>query len=494
MPLVSPMALSRHRLAVACLALLLPWTALLWPTQPINHDVAWFFYVARGVMRGGILYRDFIEPNAPLASLSLIPAVWLSHVLAIPPAMAVEVTVLGIMGIVLLLCVEILHCMRATLPVLLLVLLTLALAFLLLPKSTFGQREHILAMLLTPYVLGCVAGCAGVRLPTALGCAIGAAATMAVGLKPPFILVPAALEMVTVAQLGPRGAWRAQPIALAIGMTLMTGVTLWFFPLYVTTVVPWATALYGGYNQPGAVMAFLERAFIVTAILWCSWNLDRGMVPRASRLCVTTASVAALAVFALQGKGWGYQAFPAWVFLLLLEAGAIATTGLAPSGSLTSWARWSAPRLLAVWVVIFIVRVPSHIDMVRFAGLAQAIAAQPGPFVILSTDVLPGFPLALEEDRIWASRIPCLIMLPGLVQAEQRGKISRWEAPFRQWIDADMRRYNPVLVFVPPDGDQALPPGFNVLAWLLRDPEFASIWAHYRPDGTRDGFRMFHLS
>jgi hypothetical protein len=491
---IAPMAAWRYRVALACLAILLPWTALLLGQQPINHDVAWFFYVARGVMHGGVLYRDFIEPNAPLASLSLMPAVWLSGVLGITPARAVEINTLTIMAIVLLLCVEILHHMGTRLPHLLFGLLTLAIAFLLLPKSTFGQREHILAMLLTPYVLGCAAACAGVRLPSALGCAIGLAATIAVGLKPPFILVPAALEMVTVAQAGWQGAWRAQPIALAIGMSLVTGATLLLFPLYVTTVVPWATALYGGYNQPGAVRSFLERAFIVTAILWCSWNPDRDTTARASRACITTAAVAALAVFALQGKGWMYQAFPAWAFLLLLTAGAIATTGLVPGGSLTSWLRWGSARLLAVWVVIFIVRVPSHIDMVRFAGLAQAISAQPGPFVILSTNVLPGFPLALEKDRTWASRFPCLIMLPGLVKAEQRGQVSRWEAPFRQWIDADMRRYKPVLVFVPPDGDQALPPAFNVLAWLLRDPEFASIWAHYRPDGTRDGFQMFRLS
>lgn len=34
--------------------------------RPLNHDVAWFFYVARGtVFHGGVLYSDYIEPSFP---------------------------------------------------------------------------------------------------------------------------------------------------------------------------------------------------------------------------------------------------------------------------------------------------------------------------------------------------------------------------------------------------------------------------------------------
>src|SRR5271156_2544591 len=87
--------MARHRWALLGLALLLPWAALLQPPHPINQDAAWFFYVARGVMNGGGLYRDYIEPNAPLASLSLVPAVWLGRVLGLGPGMAVEVLVLA---------------------------------------------------------------------------------------------------------------------------------------------------------------------------------------------------------------------------------------------------------------------------------------------------------------------------------------------------------------------------------------------------------------
>jgi hypothetical protein len=39
-----------------------------------------------------------------------------------------------------------------------------------------------------------------------------------------------------------------------------------------------------------------------------------------------------------------------------------------------------------------------------------------------------------------------------------------------------------------------MPADFDILPWLLRDPQFAAIWTHYRPDGARDGFRVFRLS
>jgi hypothetical protein len=216
---------------------------------------------------------------------------------------------------------------------------------------------------------------------------------------------------------------------------------------------------------------------------------------RAVRACLTASALAAIGAFVVQGKGWPYQVFPTWFFLFLLDAGAIATTPLRPSGSPAGLTRWVVARLWAACFGLYVLWGPAVSENVgQFTRIAAEVAATPGPFVILSSDVQPGWSLALDQGRVWASRVPCMIMLPGLVRAAQHGAPSPWDSVFRTWIDQDMRRYRPVLVFIPPPGAQALPPGFDVLAWLLRDPDFAAIWAHYHEVGTRDGFRMFRPS
>jgi hypothetical protein len=40
---------------------------------------------------------------------------------------------------------------------------------------------------------------------------------------------------------------------------------------------------------------------------------------------------------------------------------------------------------------------------------------------------------------------------------------------------------------------QALPNGFSILAWLLRDPDFTSIWGSYVRRGDVDDLAVFQL-
>jgi hypothetical protein len=128
-----------------------------------------------------------------------------------------------------------------------------------------------------------------------------------------------------------------------------------------------------------------------------------------------------------------------------------------------------------------------------FAGVSQAIGKSAGPFMIFSTSVDPGFPLAVTLGKVWASRYPCMLMLPAIVR-DTTGKVAaRWERVYRREIVEDMRRYRPSLVMVPIVNTQALPNGFSILAWLLRDPDFTSIWGSYVRRGDVDDLAVFQL-
>ena len=74
------------------------------------------------------------------------------------------------------------------------VLLLLAAAFLFIPGFSFGQREHLLALLFMPWFMLRVARSQGAQVSIAEAAFIGVLGAVAICLKPHAILAPLALE------------------------------------------------------------------------------------------------------------------------------------------------------------------------------------------------------------------------------------------------------------------------------------------------------------
>ena len=83
-----------------------------------------------------------------------------------------------------------------------------------------------------------------------------------------------------------------------------------------------------------------------------------------------------------------------------------------------------------------------------------------------------------------ASRKRCL------VKTEARGddSLRPWSEYLRSQVAEDVAGFRPELVLAPSSTAtlQSLPPGFDIIAWLSEDPDFAAAWAAYRPDGKAD--------
>jgi hypothetical protein len=474
-------------------ALIVPWLRLLQPGAGMCHDIAWFYYVARGVLHGGTLYRDYIEPNAPLASLTLMPVVWLNAAFDVSPPWGVRIYFTAVCSVVLLLCLPLFRALGLSRTQQLWGLISLTLVCIFLPKANFGQREHLLFMLLLPYMLAAAAACLGAAPGAALGAVVGVLAAMAVFIKPPFLVVPVLLELFVVVRTR-RLPWRRPEIwSFAAMMAALIAVTAVFFPLYAATVVPWAVALYGGYDKPVNVVAYTAVYGALALGGWFACKPGNNAALRTLRDVVMVAFIGALLAFVAQGKGWFYQAYPASAFAVLLVAGALGSAFLLrPMSLLSDAGRGVVTGISALLVLFYMVYGATKVaERTLDPAVVAQIARAPGPFVVFSASVDPGFPLALTENRVWASRYPCLIMLPGILQAERKGGVSRWEAPFRATLVADLVRYRPSVVVVSEKGGQALPEDFSVLLWLSKDPKFLAQLADYRDEGSTGDYRIF---
>ena len=160
--------------------------ALLWSTS-INHDTAWFLVATETWLNGAVLYEDIVEVNPPLNFYLTAPAVLLAEAIGVAPAqgqfLVISVVLAGVLGWSGSLLAGISRGRRR------LLVLGLAAALVLPFLFSVAQREHVMLLLMTPWVIGRVAGLENGHAARAGVAALGLC------LKPFFMLYPLALTL-----------------------------------------------------------------------------------------------------------------------------------------------------------------------------------------------------------------------------------------------------------------------------------------------------------
>jgi hypothetical protein len=449
--------------------------------QPINHDVAWFMYAARGMLAGGRLYRDYVEINAPMAYISLLPAAALSRLPEFSNEAALTLTILAYIFISYFLCLQILRTMRLTdaeqifLPSALLVIMEF------LPHYAFGQREHIFAVLTLPYVLAAALRSENCLLPPTLAIACGIAAGFGASIKPPFLIVPAFIEAaVLLRQRSWKIVFTYDVLALTISAALIYLSCYLAYPVYWQKILPSMLPLYAAYNNSGFIRDALQLLVPLFAIGLMTGTY-RGHSPLiATRWMLIAASLGAFALFLLQRKGWPYHAQPVLLFASALFAFNLAGLKWGKRMGAKNLLRASAAiaALVSAFAFAFIF---GNVEPSMLTGIREQLDGTDGSFYIMSTGNYPAFPLALDPRTRWTSRFPQLILLPGLIKAELDGAPSPEGPAFRAAVLEDLRRNKPATVFVYEPVDAGGITGQQMLYWLARDQDFDREWqTHYR--------------
>ena len=156
-------------------------------SRRLNHDLGWLLVATNRLLDGAVIYLDdVIEINPPLILYLLAPPVGLARILAWPEIATVRVWI-GLLAIVSLVgCGRVLARSLAVREQQLARVLLLALAFVLfmLVGGHFGQREHLMLILIGPYLFGAAARAPGSELPRGEACWIGVCAGHGIALNP----------------------------------------------------------------------------------------------------------------------------------------------------------------------------------------------------------------------------------------------------------------------------------------------------------------------
>jgi hypothetical protein len=503
-------------LALACLAALCLGAWQIQAALPLNHDVGWLLLGAQRLLEPGPLSADrFVDVTPPpILALYALP-VAASRTLGVSEIAAFRIFVIGLAAGSLLLCQSAAARLLAGQPPALARTWLVGVGILLLPLVgyDFGQREHLITLLLLPYLVGAAARAqaSDPQPPVAIG--IGAAAGLAISMKPQFALVVLAVEGV-VWRAG-RSRWPALLIpelgALAATAAVAAAWTLWSAPDYLRVTLPLVWETYAAYHSPLAQLVRwldlpLAGALILVAIL------VRDGALRVLARVLAAAALAAYAAYLWAGTDWDYHRYPFGVFAIaalllpLVRVLARAPVAIALAGALAAASLFVAP------LEIRAPRAPGQ----AWAGWSQGAATaeilraveRHGPvrsIFLFSSSVAPAFPAVNYAGVGWASRFSCLWPLPAVMHtraqpdsalpAARRQRLEAIGRDLAAAVSEDLARARPELVLVPrAQQHQALGAiDLDLLAFFERDPGFAKLWSSYALVDETPGFRVYAL-
>lgn len=300
-------------LAVALLLVVVA-GALLWNAELVN-DVAWQLWVARQLAHGVTLYTDIVEVNPPLWFWAAIPVVDLAQLLGVSSYHVLIPGVLALDVVALLLVRTLCRDLQSGRLIVLGFPVITLLAFL----DVFGQREHLTLIATVPYLVLVARRAEGLAASRTISILCGILAAFGLALKPHFLLVPVALEILLLVRTR-RLPFRPENIALAASLVAYALSVLLFARAYFVASLP-MLMIYQGDHRPIAYL-LSQPVATMTCLLLLSLALygrPRSSIAQAALI----AGLAFLAAYFLQGKGWRYHGVPAmgcFALAILAEA------------------------------------------------------------------------------------------------------------------------------------------------------------------------------
>ncbi|MBA3495648.1 MAG: hypothetical protein H0T86_00905 [Gemmatimonadales bacterium] len=423
--------------------------------SPLNGDAAWILYCARRMLDGERMYVNLVEINPPLVFWLNLPVIWFARLTSLPEIPTYRGFVIALALLSLAACAGLLRrAWGAEGPAALAFLFAVTTVLFAMPAGYFGQREHLVLALITPYLLAAAAELRGVAIGRGSGVALGLAAALALSLKPHFLAVWVGVVLYGwYRNEGRRRRIGAMNWTIALTLTLYALAVVVFEPSYLQIVATLGTA----YQRFAArsVVSIMTRDTLplsVLAALLAYAGFRRAVGDRELADVLALASGGFLLAVVLQGKGFGYHYLPAigtGIFLLLvmtvsradragplLRVATVTCAALILLGALWPFLQASARRARGELS-------PIDVSMLRAAAEVRALAAG-RPIAVLSPRLADAFPLVLYSGTMWALRVPhlwCIQARPGQV----RSAAERWCV---HAVGEDLARRQPPVVLL----------------------------------------------
>lgn len=446
---------------------------------PFNVDVSWWLILCERMLDGQRLYVDILETNPPMAGSVYMLGVLVARATGMRPEVVTNGLIFLLIAASLALAWRALRfsAFRERAGGAAAVWATAVLTI--LPMYDFGQREHLALVLLMPALAVYILRANRERVAPWAILVAGLCAATTMNFKPYFVFGVGLCILTAAAQARDWRVLFAPENWIAAGLVVIHALcTAAFYPEYFTLIYPLVRDVYLLLKAPLLLILLTSATTLwLLAIMVVLALQSRRRTVDAAALVMMAGSLGFAVSFFVQGKGWGYHAYP-MVALGLMAAGWAVTA----DGDEQAGLRRLRAGAMAVTALIFAsacLWFNASVDNRRVQEEITLLGPRP-KILMLSAAAVIGHPMVREVGGTWVSRQEALwvreivrrALKDGSIDQATADRLAGYVARERAGLIEDFRRQPPdVVVIDNQDSDWG--------AWAAADPELSVLLKPY---------------
>lgn len=473
---------------------LLPWGQSLLRTPP-HSDLVWLYEAFARWAGGQTMAESIFEPNPPLSLLTYA----LPYVISTLTGVSAQITIF--VYVMLLVAISswavgyiVMRLTRGDQAACVVVVGGFILSQTLMTNALYGERDHLLALGLVPFVLFQYALNRNMVIPAHWRWPVFMIGAFLILLKPhhgliPFLMVLDGLRRERKLSV----LWRADTLSLAIMLIVYVLLLLFVFSDYAVTIFPDVWQLYLSQREIGLVKLVGLFFLAGTVLFFLTCYLRYRICYFDLILLLTASALLSLIPYYVQGKGFYYHLFPAMGFFVPAVALLVAEWLSFESKRRTFSAGLALAALMGLVLVIFpanrsLPDYHEYHDKALTRMITAACSDVPNcSFFMFNDSMGIVHETAYVTGITHGSRFPSFWFLPEMLQQDlispEESEILRLSYGGR--IAEDLERYQPQILII--GRFSLVADGFFDFAayWAVSD-SFRAAWEKYHHDGTLD--------
>lgn len=446
---------------------------------PFNVDVSWWLIVCERMLDGQRLYVDILETNPPMAGSVYMLGVVLARAIHARPEVVTNGLIFLLIAGSLALTWRALRfsSLRDRAGGAAAVWATAVLTI--LPMYDFGQREHLALVLLMPALSVYILRANREHVAPSAILIAGLCAAMTMNFKPYFVFGVGFCILTAAAQARDWRVLFAPENWIAAALVVIHAVCIVaFYPEYFTLIYPLVRDVYLLLKVPFLFILLTSATtlWLLAMMVALALQSQRRKVDVAV-LVMMAGSLGFAVSFFVQGKGWGYHAYPMVALGLLAAGWAIAAGGGEQAGSRRL--RAGAMLVVALTFVNACLWFNASVDMRRVQEEVTLIGSRP-KILTLSAAAVIGHPMVRELGGAWVSRqqafwvreIVRRALKDGTIDQATADRLAGYVAQERAGLIEDFRKQPPDVVVI--DNQNS-----DWGSWAAADPELSALLKPY---------------
>lgn len=478
---------------------------------PVNPDTSWLIICAKRLLAGGNYFQDFFEVNPPASIYIYIPIVLIAKWLPFNVLLITQGYIFFIALVSFILCTSIINEILKDQAVLACwIKAALFWLYLILPAFAFGEREHIVIMLVMPYVflIPTLIQQQPVSITKRINVSLFAA--IAFLIKPFFLLCFMLSEIfLWIKTRKAKHLYRFENWLVIAVIAFYVLSIIFITPEYVTKVLPFIHNLYYevvGYSWSVMLRTYSFDFYLVVA--FCYLLIRQYQKNKVLADLLFCYSSIFLLIFLVQRTLWFYHAMPLVSFLILLNVLLVCDflcyqfSKLEKMKSIVLFKVCFTNFVLMVFLLLAII---GSLQL-NLYGLNKIYPEQLKENKRVLDKIVNNKPIFYFSSNIWAanpvtnylnldsaSRFASFWMLAKLMHLTESENLQKRQMAIDKLnfvIEAtieDINRWQPQLVFVVTKGQQLLSGEITVVDYLelfSQNKKFKRVWQNYQYIGN----------